>query len=106
MVRGASSGCPACIAEYVCWCPDPLYVLYVAAAATFSSCMLWYRCGSVFCICISQDALTHSKLQLSCSILSSYRVFLAGITEFGNLELQKLLLGSTNTCSVHELVKF
>ena len=71
MVRGASSGCPACSAEYVYWCPDPLYVLYVAAAAekathelqcttnpTFSSRTMWFRCGSVFCICIPQSINT------------------------------------------------
>ena len=66
-------------------------------------------CGIDVVLCsvyVSHEALTHSKLQLSRLILSSYRVFLAGITEFGNLELQKLLLGSTNTCSVHELMKF
>ena len=88
-------------------------MLYVAAAAEKATHELLpippfplARCGIDVVLCsvyVSHEALTHSKLQLSRSILSSYRVFLAGITEFGN---QKLLLGSTNNCSVHELVKF
>ena len=75
MVRGASSGCPACSAVYVCWCPDPLYVLYVAAVAERVTHELLpippiplACCGIDVVLCsvyVSHEALTHSKLQLS-----------------------------------------